>query len=124
MTLEPGRKLDALVAEKVMGWKWYNILGNSEQQVLASSQEDALSLRPGQMVYDLVPCYSTDIAAAWLVVERLLRDGIQLCILPIGYHGGWEVRRVDPGGRAVGQSSFAPHAICLATLKAVGVEID
>lgn len=70
--------------------------------------------------------YSTDIAAAWEVVEKL-----QLFNHPISLSkekNGWSVNRLDehsPGydeGLSDGCKT-APHAICLAALKAVGVEV-
>jgi hypothetical protein len=63
--LEAGGQLNALVAEKVMGWTGIN--------------HDALNrggwpppYRPPSMVgWQLVPEYSTDISAAWEVVEKV-----------------------------------------------------
>jgi len=52
LAMEPGRELDALVAEKVMGWTHY--------------REEW-----GGVVPDSISHYSTDISAAWEVVEKM-----------------------------------------------------
>src|SRR5437763_10661229 len=60
--VKPGRELDALVAERVMGWAVERNTVDSEPIVMFS--------KPGEY-YGPVPPYSTDIAAAWEVVEKL-----------------------------------------------------
>lgn len=111
--MKPGRELDALVAEKVMGqtadvrerWRGNCLCGRSETCAVCSWP---LS-------------YSTDIAAAWEVVEKL--DLLALYSLE-GCEGEWTVRKYynndewDEWDDTDGVS--APHAICLAALKAVG----
>lgn len=65
---------------------------------------------------------STSILDAWQVVEKLTEKGNVVkidqdfigCTCSIGYAGHW----------AVEQSESAPQAICLAALKAVGVDIE
>lgn len=103
MNLDPGRELDALVAEKVMG------ISNSE-----------LKYHYGFSPYH----YSTDITAAWLVVERLHElfpmNFFSINMLSKEYGGGFGVQlfgdcRVDE------QSETAPHAICLAALRTMGI---
>ena len=90
--MKPGRDLDALIAEKVMG---------SENNC---------------------PHYSTDITAAWEVVEKFHKIDVShtfdgwFCSIDTsdeyGQNGTWS--------HAQGQS--APHAICLAALNVVGEE--
>jgi len=112
--IEAGRELDALVAEKVMGWK-PSMFSNYPWQ-LVPPDGDGSAVRQ-------VPNYSTDIAAAWLVVERM-------CEFPsyvsLGF-GKWLQFRVDiatGAGREVMNSrafaKTAPLAICNAALAAVG----
>lgn len=146
--MKPGRELDALVAEKVMGWRAHSPGYPSLVDIngvptgwLASgqgSQGDDPDFRP-----------STDIAAAWEVVEKisqLFKDKMikwsdsllmeELC-------NGIRIQKVDDywkAGLTSGEDSLhgeehpfmanrsavgetAPHAICLAALKAVGVEV-
>ena len=115
MSTEQSRALDAQVAERVMGIKLPKWLDVPHGLVTLTSRE-------------IVPLYSTDIAAAWLVVERLTpvyrvsvhqffqqwqctlerRDG--KARMPIGLpHDG------DASANAV----TAPEAICRAALAAM-----
>lgn len=66
-----------------------------------------------------LPHYSTDISAAWKIIERL-----QLAILPqhtAGYRVDSRTNTQLPYVEA--WADTAPMAICLAALKAVGVEV-
>jgi hypothetical protein len=104
--VKPGPELDALVAEKVLGWN---------------------PLCTG------VPDFSTDIADAWQVVEWVWP------LVDVGSGGGtyrFQLQRSDAPGRPwvcelstdpqgdfrthkIGRGETAPHAICLAALRAV-----
>lgn len=102
--MSAGRELDALVAEKVKGG----------------------GHRPGgAAVCPSVPPYSTDIAAAWQVVERFRRAGWRAEVRtgPDGYHEcSLEPPDTDPMDHAYHIGALGdsvPHAICLAALKAV-----
>ena len=99
--MNPGRELDALVAEKVFGETIFKHKADWEP-----------------------PEYSTDISAAWEVVNKL-SGGFYFSI-----DGQW---RSQLTGKISWRSRFkpsldapyisgdtAPHAICLAALKAVG----
>lgn len=104
--MEAGRELDALVAEKVMGldcsWRCVTLDGTGRDR------GPARRIKP----------YSTNIDAAWEVVEKLKENHT---VNIHGYSDGWEVGLIGPGSAAVdGQAETAPHAICLAALKAVG----
>lgn len=140
--MKAGRELDALVAEKVMGWEVWGFDGDPGP-CRESSEGYIWSWRP-----------STDIKAAWEVVERL-----GLTVTPVEVWFASEYDRAggnpQPGYRWVAwkamecaqviennpdpdnwtgmlDESFpppdqvactAPLAICLAALKAVGVEV-
>jgi hypothetical protein len=76
------------------------------------------------------PCYSTDIAAAWQVVETLARSNLSV---QVRYHNGRLAEVIfyeDPtnpdfveyGYVSSKESNPVPHAICLAALKALGVK--
>lgn len=116
--LEPGRELDALVAERVMGRN--------------------PNLEP--LIRD-APAYSTDIAAAWEVAEKVKRKDIMeygdfylvwgnygADTTPKGPHGqmiypnalAWFCRIDMPTRTVSATADTAPHAICLAALEAVG----
>lgn len=109
MDLKPGRELDALVAEKVMG-----------------EDLSPLGTLHGREIPYVPPHYSTDIAAAWQVMEHITaqkRDDF----------GWFDLRFVNDRWKATFitgayyeardhiEAPTAPHAICLAALKAVGV---
>ncbi len=126
--LAPGLALDALVAEKVMGCKLFK---NDFVKFGCGCEHrtNDIGLQPHGWTTShagLAP-YSTSIAAAWEVVEKikLLRDYV-LTQTDSGTWGiyGWNydftsapVIRWD---EAVAEAPTAPHAICLAALKAVG----
>ena len=105
--IEAGRELDAQVAEKVMGWRHVRETG---------PPDDLYGQEPGRSgtVY-IVPHYSTDIGAAWAVVERLRDIDCDLTIESAGNQ--WHVSLLV--GAIVGTAQAAPLAICRAALKVV-----
>lgn len=134
--MKPGRELDALVAEKVMGL--VVDLDNSKYfdgTQVATRKEDFGAI--GEAVQTIsgvyhprlswpLPHYSTDIAAAWEVVERLSAENWIFDLLEGAHEGAspWRAHFMREGERSNGYGDSAPHAICLAALKAVGVKID
>lgn len=103
-----GRELDARVAEKVMGWKPETFEGqpwwrDAEGCPWASCE---------------VPRYSTSIAAAWQVVEKL---GGYALMERMSTSGLWLVAFGTSGARTNSESygETAPLAICLAALAAM-----
>jgi hypothetical protein len=108
--LQPGRELDALVAERVMGYP-----GDGNVWHVTGDYARA----------DDIPHYSTDIAAAWEAAETLLESHeLEMAKLTDGRYfaqfiGGPAPDGFHPMHKAIGDS--AAHAICLAALKAVGV---
>ena len=129
--MEAGRELDALVAEKVMGWT----MGDYEPGLYYTT-------RPGGPVAVISPTWtprmpfhrflpSTDIAAAWEVVERLydLRWIIGLGSLaqnPRGWRcelcNMWEDDFERAPSDIEANADTAPLAICRAALLAVMVD--
>jgi hypothetical protein len=114
-----GRELDALVAEKVMG---------ADPSTVHWHLSNATFLVDGKWVdVPPVPHYSTDIAAAWEVVEKMSQKYHWRIQSPFDvgdewYAGltprsvtGWNGRPDHYAG-----APSAPLAICLAALKAVG----
>lgn len=136
----PGRELDALVAEKVMGWRrmtWteYNTLtqscSNSERLTYAwhdasgkMLDQVAETLKGVDEPDDLAWSPSTDIAAAWEVVERLTGSTKQWFYLEqcsVYADAKFEVSGAgDEDGEWSAREFDVPHAICVAALKAVG----
>lgn len=104
--MTPGRDLDALVAEKVMGYRRKRDDCNT-YWVDSEGEEPSHSHE-----------YSTDMAAAWSLVDkisniRIETNGLKWFVFSRGSHSE----------ELLAVSDTAPHAICLAALKAVGVEI-
>ena len=105
------RQIDALVAEKVMGW-------------VESTHKDSMGyLAPPDNPegfytdYD-IPNYSTDISAAWEVMEKM-KEIYEPDIMYLKLYNKW---RADFGYDATILNETAPMAICLAALKAKGIE--
>lgn len=120
-TLPAGWQLDALVSERVMGERveW---IGNLSYRADAMSARDRDLLAISASVATLralVPEYTTSIAAAWLVVERLRERGLRPLLNP-DWQRAWTCE-VYREATFVAQSDFcdAPLAICRAALAAI-----
>lgn len=122
--MNAGPELDALIATKVMGWT----RGISDVcNVLGWRTPDSIWVHDA----DGVPHYSTDIAAAWEVVEQLKahKDYVSFGLTDdsnsstatfANFEGVWFAGfGLGVGGECVGAAT-APLAICLAALKAIG----
>ena len=109
--MEPGRELDALIAEKVMGLHITKESRHTDCPVY--DIQDA-----GRFFAPISP-YSTSIAAAWEVVEKVADPWVWSLS---NYHGEWEseLTRIDIDHQGVYASApTAPLAICHAALKAI-----
>lgn len=106
MTAKAGRKLDALVAEKVFGLVRCTGCDYYECYALPASPNHGGELR----------AYSTRIEDAWEVVDRL-RERSLLVDLTLGV--GVYCRISGLRGLADAREDTAPLAICLAALQAV-----
>lgn len=106
------RERDALVAEKVMGWTPNGLGFDTTTGFRTLEMSSFGSFQP-----------SRDIAAAWEVVLMLEKMGWDVIISPGSNLGGaWcELQSMDE--RHVARADTAPEAICLAALKAMGVEV-
>lgn len=139
----PGSKdIDREVAEKVMGWKWYTALRKSylvppfaheyfdslpshwtpEKAGVVSSIEVHYS-KYGHMA---IQRFSTDIAAAWQVVEKMLADDALVALLPQPPitladepDEPWCCVVRAGGGQKRVYAATAPLAICLAALSVI-----
>jgi hypothetical protein len=107
------RAKDAEVAERVMGWRRIEWEGGTTP--MGRSSKNVLSL-----VLEEVPHYSTDIAAAWQVVEHLFTRGLRLSLNAFGGDPWW-AEFADEGYEhgAQAPADTAPLAICRAALAAV-----
>lgn len=126
--MKAGRELDALVAEKVMGWKlvpyaaycntetaiqngWYVWVDDKGDEIAGQLEENA---------------FSTDIVAAWLVIKQVERD-IEISRWFITNLWDMVSHNYDPFSmREAGHLLFnlTPLLICRAALEAVGYEVE
>lgn len=140
--MTPGRELDALIAEKVMGYTrgvdsftltsyrtpQYPNGVPVEQDVLRPHDPDSgPDLCLEDEFWSVTP-YSTDIAAAWTVVEKIKTLKIEGVFLieytPHNKNKQWACGWDNYGDFNGSFGMTPPLAICLAALKAVGVDPD
>lgn len=144
MGRKAGRELDALVAKEVMGLT----VGTDPIWQKVYDQPDALvETSPDRTLRRTLQPYSTDIAAAWEVAEKIKEREITYAYVALEIHwvavGGiysvlytiedrptrncWRVAFHDTRDHClVGDPVFhesLPMAICLAALKAKGVDL-
>lgn len=138
-----GRELDALIAEKVLGFvvkrvkpEWYpaevTLFCYPNSDLIEYScdprSNNAIMFRNGRDDSDgsaaPLPNYSDDIEAAWEVVEHLTRTTKQWFRLEMSCvtnEASFEISGAgDADGDWTAEAETAPLAICRAALKAVG----
>jgi hypothetical protein len=104
LNLPAGEEMDTLIAERVMGFS-FNKYGHSFTG----------KGHPGWHDLNKLPNYSTDMAAAWEVVEQRQKNGY--CF---DADGNALRRRIRFGvGQEIGEAETMPLAICRAALLAV-----
>ena len=126
--MKPGPELDAKVAE-ALGWV-KNFDGLNDRWMIDGTNHHYVNRAPGNRptVGSFSP--STDIAAAWGLVEEML--GLdRVVIVKVITGEGWvkcdvttkvaRLKHLYDGYEEEGDT--APHAICLAFLRAKGVEL-
>lgn len=131
--MKANRPIDAMIAEHVMNTEkyWSIRWGGSGYGDFPTYDEAVIHAlkyfgdrRAAIIPYWDEPCYSTDISAAWQVVEKLRetwaielhgREGVWNCLVEEG-------DEVTAHFIATAEADTASLAICLAALKAVGVE--
>lgn len=101
LAMQPGREMDALVAECVMGWS------DERPRYSQYIKVDGNDIRAWEP--------STDIAAAWEVIDspQLARYRFGVLMTELGL---WECRSFSPGYGIKVQSFTAQDAICRAAL--------
>lgn len=122
--MKAGRELDALIAEKVMGWKvvpgqYKHIVppnAQLERSTFCEYVTSSLSVPAMKL-----PTYSTDIRAAWEIVEKLCPQEDEFQLKRFNKKE-WDCN-FSYFMETSCQADTAPHAICLAALKAVGYEV-
>jgi len=107
--IKAGRELNIIIAERVFNW---------QKQPEGHWLDGGMNRMSGWKI----PSYSTDLNDAWMVVEKMNKDNVYLYVGPAIKPGDYVVhwnRDETLAQEVTGRS--APHAICLAALKAVGV---
>jgi hypothetical protein len=113
-TIAPGRELDAFVAEKVMGWTRHRRMDGDDVDYDFNWVPPQFK---GDVAYwRLLPHYSTEIRDAWEVVKES-NAMFELYSNPI--RKTWTARFKGPFEGSVTVET-APHAICVAALRAIG----
>lgn len=121
--MKPGHELDKLVAEKVMGWN------TSMRQCDGWNYHDDSYPNSDSRIF----APSTDIAHAWDVLEEMRHRHVYLDVIQTNngfmVGDGSENYADDEGfteGKLIniGLAETAPHAICIASIRACGVEVE
>lgn len=109
--LSAGRELDALIAEKVMGLELVQ-----DMQV-----EELRYWVPGsrKKEHKALPHYSTDMSAAWTVVEHMRKKHSNYIIIVYNEHLNYDVRFSGDKSREYIRLSSVTHAIGRAALLAL-----
>ena len=110
--MEAGRDMDQLIAEKVFG---YAILTEPHCDECAAMGEPMFRDENG---VGPIPNYSTSIADAWEVVEKLSMTTKQYWTMEY-FSTGAHVEFSVGGQSYEAEEETMPHAICLAALKAM-----
>ena len=124
--MKPGRELDALIAVQIMGWEQFECEFTAIPMWLSPDGDEYAE---SETFFSLI-AYSTDIAVAWGVVEKIrsaqvgpelpVKAAFQVMASPYDsvYFAGWLVYDEDTFYHW-SCGSTAPMAICLAALAAV-----
>lgn len=115
-----GREMDALIAQKVMGFKVIKNDGTFPEQWKGESH--LIKMKDGDLA--LVPYYSTKIEDAWLVVEKMIKDGYGISFEYADENWVFSFREPIPVILSLWEEvreESAPHAICKGALIAYGV---
>ena len=118
--MQAGREMDAEVHRAL--WPRHNIQTFENLDLLLWHFCDGSHEKSSTCRWQMVPHYSTDIAAAWLMVEKMLAEDIELHLAHDGTE--WRVGTLYWNGEwnEFSDAHAAPLAICRAALKAVHQE--
>jgi len=121
VNMSPGREKDCQIALKIMGWDEASFDCENQQWNGYPNKNPRRWIVP-------VPEYSTDISAAFEVVEKIRKDlngwiGLQLFSdIPFAPPGTW-LACFGGGRQNTAFATTAPDAICKAALKLMGVKV-
>lgn len=108
--MAPGVELDQLVVQRVFGW----VREPGGAFRATNPNGTAAWYEPGE-----VPRYSTDIRAAWRVVDEMVARDFAAEFFRYPTAAPWGARFTKGIGRDYETADTTPHAICLAALAAV-----
>jgi len=114
LSMNPGRELDALVAEKVMGWKQveeFAEMFDREGFLLGTT-----TWRDDEGDPAFLPEYSTDISATWEVIEKF--EGYKIWKSPFS-DSFYEVILLTKSSSYIARGTSFPEVVCKAALLAV-----
>lgn len=114
------REIDILIATNIMGW---SLMERYDKGLVF---QDENGCEAGDIFPRKLPHYSSDIAAAWSVFERVgmgasCRDN-QIRRIDGPLISEWRCSFQDDEGSSDATAHTAPLAICLAALKAKGID--
>jgi hypothetical protein len=124
--MDAGRELDALVAEKIFGYEWrtHLLYGDKSIRLLWHPDDDQPRGDDFEGIDDL-PCFSTNINAAWQVVEEMQAQARNLQLVSYCYGRTYAsfgpIGEDEEGWREANGEHATPHAICLAALDRVSI---
>jgi hypothetical protein len=135
------RELDALVAEHIFGWTWWRqnslrgtyLVDPTGWAKDVGWEQATRDDRRSERWYDYLFHWSTDIAAAWEVVEAMRAQyGVEMGSVESDTWRGWYCEFCDysivRNGKAkiVGEAvdNTLPLAICRAALRAKGIDVE
>lgn len=143
--MNPGRELDALIDENIFlemerarntreVERCHRVIESSPDGVMKPEHIElmkyATNPRGGPGTRAVSPHYSTDIAAAWKLIEEAKRlSSTGFFTLQADDGGGWEagwmnyIAAQEPQWEQSVVAASAPLAICCALLKAKGIEV-
>ena len=105
--IEKDRDLDALISHKII--------------------KCICRRKDGSILYDEIPDYSTNIAHAWRVVEKMRSLGFHFCLHQYEGNNHWNAQfdkdDLDVVGSHGGQGETPALAICLAALKTMPTDL-
>ena len=132
-TIEAGRELDTLVAERVMGWshierkpRQYKGFNGFANYFGPHGLPPEKPFNEGFGLFD-VPTYSTNIADAWRVLDRMIERGYEGTLHRRAGDDGLTLFLLDAEGEPTGEYAYycaekMPLAICRAALNAVAAK--
>lgn len=134
--MEPGRELNLLVARKLFNWECNHPHCDGIKRIRCGAcgqwgHGNCYGNGTGQLQVecDHCPYYSESIEDAWEVIEKLINDGCYYAIKGVGKRSRVSIQKYDADGFSLDvdikvDANSVPLAICLASLKAYGIEVE